>query len=229
MMRSNIYLMGAVSAVAIAMAGSALAQAARPTATAPAAVRPATGTPAAPAPAAITLPQGPAITGLCVYSREQTVGQSAVGKYVNQRLQQLQQAAQAEVSADQQALATDAKAFEARRSTLSQDAAQQQELGLQQRDAAWQRKAEIRSRELQATAEKAYSRVLGEANPLVAQVYGQQHCSVLLDGQSVMAANSAMNITSDVVHLLDAKITQFPFEREHLEQQAQATPAATQR
>lgn len=223
---STIYLTAAVTAGAMALAGSAMAQAGRPAATAP---RPVAAAPAAAAPAAAQLPQGPAIGGLCIYSREQTLGLSAVGKFVNQRLQQLQQAAQAEVTADQQSLATDAKAFEAARASLAQDAAQQRELALQQRDAAWQRKAEIRSRELQATMEKAYGRVLSEANPIVIQVYGQHGCSVLLDGQSVMAANNAFNITPDVVRMLDTKITQFPFEREHLEQQAQATPAATQR
>jgi outer membrane protein len=225
MMRSFKLLLAATSVAGVCCAGSALAQAARPGA-APVARAPA---PASAAPVTVALPQGPAIAGLCVYSNEATIGASAVGKFVNQRLQQLQQQAQAELVTDQSALQTDAKAYEARRASLSGDAAQQQELSLQQRDAALQRKAEIRQRELQATMQKAYGRVLSEANPLVAQVYGQHQCSVLLDGQSVMAANTAMNITPEVVRLLDGKITQFAFEREHMDQQAQAAPASTQR
>lgn len=221
MTRSFKYLIAVVSVGATAWAGSALAQAARPGAPA---ARPAAAAPSAVAPAA--LPQGPAIAGMCIYSNEQTVGLSAVGKFVSQRLQQLQQQAQAELVADQTGLQTDAKAFEGTRATLSQDAAQQRELALQQRDTALQRKAEIRQRELQATAQKALGRVVSEATPLVAQVYGQHGCSLLLDGQVVMGANTTMNITPEVVRLLDAKITQFPFEREHMDQQAAAAPAA---
>jgi outer membrane protein len=234
MTRSSTYLIAAACAGAISWGGVALAQAARPAPVRPAAPAPtataprAAATAAAPA-AAAPLPQGPAIAGLCVYSNEATIGGSAVGKFVNQRLQQLQQQAQAELVADQTSLQTDAKAFDAARTTLSSDAAQQRQLSLEQRDAALQRKAEVRQRELQATMQKAYGRVLSEANPLVAQAYGQHNCSVLLDGQSVMAANTAMNITPEVVRLLDAKITQFPFEREHLDQQAQAAPASAQR
>ena len=237
MTRSFQILTSAATAVAVAWGGSALAQAARPAA--PSAARPAAAAPAptarpgvtaaAPAAPRPAVPQGPPITGLCVYSNDYTIGASAVGKFVTQRLQQLEQQAQAELSADQSSLQTDAKAFDARRSTLSGDQAQQQELTLQQRDAALQRKAEIRQRELQATMQKALGRVVSEANPLVAQVYAQHSCSILLDGQVVMGSNPTMNITPDVVRLLDAKITQFPFDRERLDQQAQATPAATQR
>ena len=224
---SSKLLIATVSAGAIACAGSAWAQAARPAAAAP---RPAAApTAAAAAAARPPVPQGPPINGLCVYSNDYTVGASAVGKFVTQRLQQLQQQAQAELVAEQTSLDTDAKAFAAAQPTLSTEAAQQRELTLRQRDAALQRKAEIRQRELQATAQKALGRVVSEANPLVAQVYAQHSCSILLDGQVVMGSNPTMNITPDVVRLLDTKITQFPFEREHMEQQAQAAPAATQR
>ena len=96
---------------------------------------------------------------------------------------------------------------------------------MQQRAAALQRKADQRDRELQATEQKALGRVVNEANPLILQVYGQHNCSLLVDGQAVMASNPGMNITPDVVKLLDAKITQFTFDREHLDQQQAAAGA----
>jgi Skp family chaperone for outer membrane proteins len=219
---SKILIAAAVSVGAMGWAATALAQAARPAAVAP---RPA-APPAAAAPRP-TIPQGPPIAGLCIYSNDYTVGASAVGKFVSQRLQQLQQQVQAELSAEQTALQTDAKAFDAARATLSTEVQQQRLLSLQQRDAALQRKAEQRDKELQATAQKAIGRVVSEANPLLQQVYAQHTCSVLLDGQAVMGSNPAMNITPDVVRLLDAKITQFAFEREHLDQAA--APAGAQR
>jgi outer membrane protein len=222
---SNVLIAAAAAVSVAALAGSAFAQAARPagpTATAP---RPAA--PAAAA-AAATLPQGPAIPGVCVFSREQAIGASAVGKYVVTRLQQLSGAANAELNAEKTSIETDAKALDGQRATLSQDIYQQRGLAIQQRAQGLQRKAEIRQREMEATEQKALGRVGSEIAPLVGQVYGQRGCSVLLDQNGVFGANPNMSITPDVVKLLDAKITQFPFEREHMEQAA-ATPAATQR
>jgi outer membrane protein len=188
--------------------------------------------PAGAAAAAAALPAGPAIPGMCVFSNEMAIGTSAVGKFVGTRLQQLQGQAQAEVQGTRGTLETDAKALEAQRTTLTQDVLQQRELSLQQRAQALQRTAEVRSRELDATQQKAVGRVMSEMTPLVRQVYAQHQCSVLLDGNAVLGANPAMNITPDVVRLLDAKITQFPFERERLDQQAAApavAPAAAPR
>ena len=208
----------AACAAALAASGSAFAQAAAPRAAAPA--------PAAAAPAATPLPAGPAIPGVCVFSSEAAIGGSAVGKYVGTRLQQLQSQVQAEVQGQATQLDTDAKALDAQRATLTQDVLQQRALGLQQRQTGLQRTAQIRERELEATQQKALGRVMTEINPLLRQVYAQKGCSLLLDGNAVMGSNPAMSITADVVRLLDAKITQFPFDRERLEQQATAPAAA---
>lgn len=227
MMRTPTSLL-AVAASALAMTGAAQAASApaAPTAAAP---RPAATTPAAAAAAAAprpNIPQGPPIAGVCVYSNDYTVGASAVGKFVQQRLQQLQQQVQAEVTSEQSQLQTDAKTLDAQRASLSAEVLQQRALVIQQRDQALQRKVEIRERELQATMQKAVGRIVSEANPLLQQVYGAHNCSILLDGQAVMGSNPSMNITPDVVKLLDGKITQFQFDREHLDQPQQAAAAA---
>ena len=216
-MTSRFISKTAAAAAAVALmgaSGSAFAQAAAP---------------AAAAPAAQALPAGPAIPGMCVFSSEMAIGTSAVGKYVGTRLQQLQGQVQAELQGQETSLQTDAKALEAQRGTLTQDVLQQRALTLQQRQNSLQRTAEIRGRELEATQQKAVARVMSEVNPFVRQVYAQHQCSVLLDGNAVLGSNPGMNITPEVVRLLDGKITQFPFDRERLEQAsapAAAAPAA---
>ena len=47
-------------------------------------------------------------------------------------------------------------------------------------------------------------------------------CSLLIDRNSVLGSNPTMDITGDVVKLLDGKITQFAFDRERLDQQTGA-------
>ncbi len=201
----------------MALAGAALAQT-----TGPVAARPPTASPPVPA----ALPSGPAIPGVCVYNNNLAIGASAVGKYIDTRLKQLQSQATAEVTAEKNSLDADAKTLESQRATLSQDVLQQRALSLQQRAQALQRKAEQRSRELQLTEQKALQRVATEINPLLRQVYSAHQCSLLIDGSSVYGSNPNMDVTEDVVKLLNGKLTQFPFDRERLDEQ-QGAAAST--
>jgi outer membrane protein len=209
--------MAAAALTAVGLSGSALAQqaAARAPAAAPAAA------------AAAPVVSGPPIAGVCIFSNEQAIATSAVGKYVGQRIQQLSTQANAELDAEKTAIETDVKAYDAQKPTLTADMQQQRELAFNQRAGALQRKADLRNRELQATEQKAVSRIAAEVSPLLRQIYTQRACGLLLDRNSVFGANPSMDVTADVVRLLDAKITQFPFDREHLDQ-PQAAPAAGQ-
>jgi len=212
---------GAACAGLMASAGAAFAQAA-------AAPRPAGPPPGAPGAPGAIVPSGPVIPGVCVFYNDQVIATSAVGKYVGQRWGQLRAQAAAEVGAEQTALETEAKTLEGQRASISTDVYQQRALSLNQRAEALQRKADLRNRELQATREKALGRVVTEVNPLLSTVYGQRNCGLLLDRNIVFGFNPSMDVTADVVKLLDAKIQQFPFDRERLDQQpaAGAPPAA---
>lgn len=160
------------------------------------------------------------VPGVCVLSREGIVGQSKVGKYAQTRLQQLGQQVNAELSGEGSSLQADAKAFDAKKATLQPAQQQQQQQALQTRYQALQEKGAQRDRELQATEQKAIARVLQEAAPLLADVVKDHACGIVLDANSVLAANAAMDLTPSVVTALDAKIIQFDFEREHLDAQA---------
>ena len=67
-----------------------------------------------------------------------------------------------------------------------------------------------------------------ELTPIVSQVYQQRQCSLLINRESVVLSNPSMDISQPVVTALNAKITQFTFDRERLDQAAAApaTPAA---
>ena len=96
---------------------------------------------------------------------------------------------------------------------------------MQTRADALRQKSDLRSRELQATRDKALNRIAQELNPIAIQLYQQHHCSVLLDKGSTMVVNPDMDLTNQAVTMLNAKITQFPFDREHLDTPAAAAPA----
>ncbi len=203
---------GAACVGLMAPAGAALAQAA-------AAPRPAAAAPAA------TVPAGPVIPGVCVFYQDQVLGTSAVGKYVAQRWGQLRAQAAAEVSAEQTALETEGKTLEGQKTSISTDVYQQRALSINQRFEALQRKADLRSRELEATRQKAVGRISTEIAPLLTQVYGSRGCGLMVERTGVYFFNPAMDVTSDVTKLLDGKITQFQFDRERLDQQPQGAAA----
>jgi len=198
----------ASSVVALAIATSASAQ------TAPAA-----------APAAPAVTHGPALPGVCIFSSPRAVGTSLIGKAVDARLKTITQQVQAELTGERTALENEAKALDAKRATLAQDAQEQQGAALQVKANAWQRKAQLRQREVEATEQKALSRVYQELDTPIKQVYQAQKCSILFDRESVMLANEAMDITPAVVAALDARIKTLTFDRERLDQQVPGAQA----
>jgi len=196
-----------VAAITVSASSAAFAQAA----------------PAAAAAPAVT--HGPALPGVCVLSLEGAITTSTVGGYVQTRLQQIATQVQAELKAEDTALQNEAKTLEGQRASLDQNTFEQRATALQTKANAFQRKAQLRERELSATQQKALGRVGQELDPIVRQVYQQRQCSLLLNRDSVVIANPAMDITQPVVTALNAKIQQFSFDRERLDQAA--TPAQT--
>ncbi len=192
----------AASVVALAIATSASAQTA----------------PAAPA-AAAAVSHGPALPGVCIFSSPRAVASSQVGKAVDARLKTIIQQVNAELTGERTALENEAKALDAKKATTAQDALEQQAAALQVKSNAWQRKGQLRQKEVEATEQKALSRVYQELDTPIKQVYQAQKCSILFDRESVMLANPAMDITDAVVTALDARIKTLTFDRERLDQQ----------
>lgn len=197
------------AAIALSAGSSVLAQAAAP---------------AAPAPTAVN--HGPPLTGVCIFSFETAIQTSTVGHAVDTRMQQIVAQVNAELTAEKTAIDTDAKALEGRRATLDQATLESQASQLQIRANALQRKAQLRDREVTATEQKAVARISQELEPFVRQTYQAKACSILLQRNSVIIGNPAMDITPTVVAGLNGKITQFAFEREHLDQPGAAGAAA---
>jgi Skp family chaperone for outer membrane proteins len=183
--------------------------------------------PAPARPAAPAVAPGPIIAGVCTFSNERAIGTSLVGKAVGARLQQLSQAADAELRAERTRLETEKRALEAQRATptMTQEQLEQRALTYNQQAAAFERKAQLRVRELQATEQKQLQRVAQELQPLILQAYAERNCGLMVDRSVIYAANPAMDVTDIVVQKLNAKITTLTFERERLDQPAAAVPA----
>jgi Skp family chaperone for outer membrane proteins len=172
--------------------------------------------PQAPAAVAAEALGGSPVPGVCLLSRQAVVGNAKVGQAANARLQELAQQAQAEVDSDRKAIAADNQALKDQQAKLKPAEFQEKQQTLQQRVANLEQKARQRSREIEATREKALSRISEEAQPLIAEVYKAHKCGLLVDRNVVLGGNLAGDLTTDVVKALDAKITTITFDRETL-------------
>lgn len=199
----NLVAATCVAALSLSASSSAFAQAAAP---------------------AIT--HGPALPGVCVMSIEGVIGGSTVGKYVQTRLQQIAAQVGAELKAEETAIQNDAKTLDTQKASLDQGTFETRAAALQVRANAYQRKSQQRERELQATQQKAVGRVGQELDPMIRQVYQQRQCSILLQRDALVIANPAMDISPALTTALNAKITQFAFDRERMDQPAGAPQAA---
>ena len=171
----------------------------------------------APAAAAPPVAQGPAIPGVCILSINQAITTSTVGRYVSDRMNQIVAQVKAELTPEDTAIATEGRALEAQRTTLAAATFQTRAQELQNRVNALRQKADLRQREVQATEQKSLNRIAQELDPIARQLYAQHRCSMLVNKEAVMIANPEMDITTQAVVGLNARIQQFAFDREHLD------------
>lgn len=165
---------------------------------------------------AVNQPLGGAlIPGVCLLSRQAVITNAKVGLAASARIKQLTDQAQAEVNAGRAQIEADAKTLEAQTTIKPADkAAKTQALSV--RLQALQQKSALRSREIEATWQKALARIGAEENPVIAQVYKAHNCGLLFDRNSVLGGNMGGDLTADVVKGLDARITTITFDRENL-------------
>lgn len=193
----------ALVALASASAGSALAQAAQQPA----------------------LTHGPALPGVCVFNEGVALGGSSAGQSVAARMKQLTDSVAAELKPEQAAIETEGKTVQAIADKNS-DAFKQRAGTLGQRFQNFQQKAALRNQELQATQAEQLSRIATELQPILTAVYQQRKCSVLIDANSTLAYNPAMDITPTVIQQVNAKLPSLTFDRKRLDTQATAQKAS---
>jgi Skp family chaperone for outer membrane proteins len=205
------HLGATVALIALAVAAGAQAQTKKASHAAAASTAAA---PAASPTGGIHLTHGPVIPGLCVYSNTRVLEISAVGKAYAARMQQLQAQAAAELSGQQSSLQADEKTLIGKRATLSQEQFNQQAQPLAQREQSLNQVADARTRDLRYTAAHQQQRIAVVIEPLVASAYEAHKCSILLNADTVMAGNPAMDLSEEVAQALNGKMSTITFDRE---------------
>jgi Skp family chaperone for outer membrane proteins len=182
-----------------------------------AAIAPSAYPQSAAAPAAPPL-TGPPIPGLCALSEPAVILNSTVGKYVNNRLTELKNAAEAEVQGQATPLQNDEKAFVAERASLTADQVNQRGAALQAREEQLSRLIQLRNAEMTQTGQNERNQIFNDALPIIHQVAKQHNCSVVLSNDGVLSVEPSMDLTGAVIEGLNTTVTQIQFDRVHLDQ-----------
>lgn len=207
----------ALAALLLASAGAAQAAPAKKAAAPAAPVATQAATPRPTTAAAPPINHGPPIPNMCLYSNDRALGLSSVGKAASTRMQQLRAQVTAELQGEQTALQTDASALRAK-NVPETDA---QWNPLRQRAQALDAKAAQRQRELEATGTDALTQINTRVNAILPGIYQQRGCSILLNGEAVVTANPAMDLTDAVVAQLNTQMPTITFDRKTLPAQPQ--------
>lgn len=155
---------------------------------------------------------GPAIAGVCLLSQQAVLANAKVGHAATARLQQLASQVQSEVATQRTPIENDAKALQAQRASLKPADFQQRQQALATRLQTLQQTAQQRSRQIELTRERALGQISTAAQPVIASVYAEHHCGLLVDRSSVLGGNMANDLTGAVVQGLDAKMTSISFD-----------------
>jgi Skp family chaperone for outer membrane proteins len=156
---------------------------------------------------------GPQIPGVCLLSQAAVFANTKAGLAASARLQVLTNQAQTEVAADRSPIEAEAKVIDTLPAGADKTARTQ---ALSVRLQALQTKANLRSREIEATRLKAQTRIAGEEQSVIAQEYRAHKCGLLFDRNAVLGGNMGGDLTPDVVKDLDVKMTTITFDREIL-------------
>ena len=165
----------------------------------------ATAAPAAAAPSNVPN-YGPPLPGVCVFSRDVALGTSAAGVSVNQQLQQMEQAAQGSLNTERLAIQQADKALSADKAKLTPAKYQERVGALQQRAQAYEAGVQARSNQFSQARDNATGQIAQAITPILVTTISEHHCSLVIERNSLLGANPAMELTPEVIQKLNAAL-----------------------
>ncbi len=149
---------------------------------------------------------GPPTPGICFLSRERVLDQSDAGKAANQRLTTLKSGVERELSAERAAIGADANVLQIQRPVLAEAVYEQRAGALALREQSFQALEAKRNDQLARTRAKATARILGATAQGLAGIIAERGCSAVLEASGAYAVNPRMDLTTEVIQTLNARL-----------------------
>ena len=152
--------------------------------------------------------------GICFLSRERVLDRSKAGAAANARLSLFADGVRRELAGERAAIAADANVLQIQRPVISEAIYQQRAGALALRGQSFQALENTRNGQLTRTRSKATARLVREMAPALAAVLSEHGCSAVLESADAYAINPRMDLTAEIIGILDIKIPGFDFNLE---------------
>lgn len=157
---------------------------------------------------------GPPTPGICFLSRERVLNQSKAGVAANERLAGFSRAVDQELAGERAAIAADANVLQIQRPVISEAVYQQRAGALALRAQSFDTLEATRADQIARTRAGVTARILGETARGLASVIAERGCSAVLEASGAYAISPRMDLTTEVIGALDARLPAFTFELE---------------
>lgn len=154
---------------------------------------------------------GPPTPGMCFLSRERVLDRSKVGMTANARLTTFTHAVEQELSGERAAIAADANVLQIQKPVIDQAVYQQGAGALALREQSFGALEATRNDQPGRTRAGVTARILGETARELAGVIGQRGCSAVLEASGAYAISPRMDLTAEVIGLMDARLPTIDF------------------
>jgi Skp family chaperone for outer membrane proteins len=155
---------------------------------------------------------GPPTPGVCFLSKERVLDQSNAGAAANQRIAALRQAVEQELSGERQAIANDSSVLQIQKPVIDIAVYQQRAGALALREQAFQNQENTRNDQLARTRADVTAHLIHEMAPILAAVLSEHKCSAVLESSGAYAFNPNMDLTSEVIGIMNNRLPAFPFD-----------------
>jgi outer membrane protein len=159
---------------------------------------------------AAAAPTGPVIPGVCFYHHDRLLAVSTAGQSLVAGIQRIQQEVDAELQPYAQHIQTEGQALQQGQGTIPQDQFAQREQALGARIQEGRVLQQTRENEIRYTLAVQRQTIERAADPIVAALYGERGCGILLRAESVMHANPQMDITEAAIQRLNQALPALP-------------------
>ena len=153
---------------------------------------------------------GPVVPGVCVYHHDRLLAQSTAGQSLVTGLQRLQQEVTTELTPYEQFIQTEGQTLQQGQASIPQDQLQQRARDLETKYREFETLRQTRTGELRYTLAYQQQQIGQAADPILAALYAERGCGILLSADAVLRANPQMDLTETAIQRLNAALPSLP-------------------
>jgi len=152
--------------------------------------------------------------GICFLSKQGVLNHSKAGAAANARLKLFEDGIARELSGERAAIAADANVLQIQRPVISEAVYQQRAGALALREQSFQALENTRNNQLARTRTQVTLRLLRALTPTLASVLSEHGCSAVLESTDAYAINPRMDLTGEIISIMDIKLPAIAFDLE---------------